>query len=91
MAFLEGGLGETIQKPRGVSRVARYKPSDIERKRGQAKRRPCDAIPKNGFPQYDFSFSHAKPFKDFVDHFVVHLLAGDAAQGSKRGLEIDHG
>ena len=49
--FLERGLGQPFLQPRGFSRVARNRPNGIERKRGQAKRRPCEEIPKNGFPR----------------------------------------
>ena len=48
-------------QPRGFSRVARYKPSDIERKRGQAKRRPCDEIPKRGFPRNNYLSPSLRP------------------------------
>jgi hypothetical protein len=47
-------LGETALSQYGFRRIARYQPSIIERKRGQAKRWPCEEIPKSGFPHTPF-------------------------------------
>ncbi len=55
VAFLEGGLGETIliaRRPIGTSGALPDK-QHRKKERGQAKRRPCEQTPKNGFPQND--------------------------------------
>ena len=51
-------LGKPLFKQCGFRRIARHRSSILEPKRGQAKRRPCEAVPKRGFPQTPFRENH---------------------------------
>ena len=87
-AFLMGVFwGKPFFQPRGFSRVARQKPSCLAQQRGQAKRRPCEDIPKRGFPQAPFRESH-KGTESCVNQGGTAYNYAPASTESMRGFFI---